>query len=216
MIEDIQNQRQPPAQGTETSMYIHSKAVSDGQVHYHCQKSSLLNATSSSQPLDDEEHVSHPLSVLQASGHWQLSEEPIGPVDLQRAFMRHLSLLAKKRRKRCTDSDKQELAQHSGRTSKRQKVESSRLSSECSTSDQNLSITICNQIRRPINIRITLCCSPKSDGNASTDQHSVIGGGGGWDDPDEQRQSMESPKVSTPHRSPPSARKRKCFENDSS
>ncbi|XP_063875793.1 uncharacterized protein LOC135108575 isoform X2 [Scylla paramamosain] len=100
MIEDIQNQRQPPAQGTETSMYIHSKAVSDGQVHYHCQKSSLLNATSSSQPLDDEEHVSHPLSVLQASGHWQLSEEPIGPVDLQRAFMRHLSLLAKKRRKR--------------------------------------------------------------------------------------------------------------------
>ncbi|XP_063872930.1 uncharacterized protein LOC135107184 [Scylla paramamosain] len=117
---------------------------------------------------------------------------------------------------RCTDSDKQELAQHSGRTSKRQKVESSRLSSECSTSDQNLSITICNQIRRPINIRITLCCSPKSDGNASTDQHSVTGGGGGRDDSDEQRQSMESPKVSIPHRSPPSARKRKCFENDSS
>ncbi len=54
MIEDIQNQRQPPAQGTETSMYIHSKAVSDDQVHYHCQKSSLQNATSSSQPLDGE------------------------------------------------------------------------------------------------------------------------------------------------------------------
>ncbi len=48
----------------------------------------------------DEQHVSHPLSVLQASGHWQLSEEPIGLVDLQRDFMRHFSLLAKEHKKR--------------------------------------------------------------------------------------------------------------------
>ncbi|XP_063851366.1 uncharacterized protein LOC135094849 isoform X2 [Scylla paramamosain] len=122
MIEDIQNQRQPPAQGIETRMCIHSKAVSDGQVHYYCQKSSLLNATSSSQPLDDEQHVSHPLSVLQASGHWQLSEESIGLIDLQRAFMRHFSLLAKKDRKRVkgislrslskTTSQKKKAVQH--------------------------------------------------------------------------------------------------------
>ncbi|KAK8373255.1 hypothetical protein O3P69_009722 [Scylla paramamosain] len=91
---------------------------------------------------------------------------------------------------------------------------------------ENLSITICNQVQRLSNIQITLCCTPGSDGTSSTnkgikvevqffDQHSVTGGGAGQDDSGDLRQSMESPKGSTPHRSPPSARKWKHFEDDS-
>ncbi|KAK8372937.1 hypothetical protein O3P69_020285 [Scylla paramamosain] len=51
MIEDIQNQRQPPAQGIETRTDKRFKALSDGYiglVHYHRWKSSLLNATAAS------------------------------------------------------------------------------------------------------------------------------------------------------------------------
>ncbi|KAK8381603.1 hypothetical protein O3P69_018590 [Scylla paramamosain] len=91
---------------------------------------------------------------------------------------------------------------------------------------ENLSITICNQVQRLSNIQITLCCTPGSDGTSSMnkgikvevqffDQHSVTGGGAGRDDSGDLRQSMESPKGSTPHRSPPSARKWKHFEDDS-
>ncbi|XP_063845461.1 uncharacterized protein LOC135091623 isoform X2 [Scylla paramamosain] len=57
MIEDIQNQRQPPAQGIETRTDKRFKALSDGYiglVHYHRWKSSLLNATAASLPLDDD------------------------------------------------------------------------------------------------------------------------------------------------------------------
>ncbi|XP_045115862.1 uncharacterized protein LOC123507197 [Portunus trituberculatus] len=56
MIEDIQMQRLPPSQGIEIYIGKHFKALSDGfcgLVHYHCWKSSLLNVTSSSQPLED-------------------------------------------------------------------------------------------------------------------------------------------------------------------
>ncbi|MPC45604.1 hypothetical protein E2C01_039308 [Portunus trituberculatus] len=57
MIEDIQMQRLPPSQGIEIYIGKHFKALSDGfcgLVHYHCWKSSLLNVTSSSQPLEGE------------------------------------------------------------------------------------------------------------------------------------------------------------------
>ncbi|KAK8381600.1 hypothetical protein O3P69_018588 [Scylla paramamosain] len=133
------------------------------------------------------------------------------------------------------DSDKRELARHGSRHSKRQKLESSRLGSECSTSsDRNFSITVCNQIEGLSNIRITLSHSPGSDSTTSTDkgikvevqfsnQHSVTGGAGelctpvaGQDDSGNLRQSVESPRVPTPHRSPASARKRKLFGDDSS
>ncbi|KAK8396044.1 hypothetical protein O3P69_005260 [Scylla paramamosain] len=86
IIEDMQNQRQPPVQGIKTRTGMHSKGPSYDLVHYHHWKGSLPNVVSSFQPLDDEEYMSHPLSVLQASGNLQPSKEPIRLIDLQRAF----------------------------------------------------------------------------------------------------------------------------------
>ena len=61
MIEDIQNQRLPPAQGIEMKTSKRNGGLSDGYIglmHYQRWKNSVLNATSSStsssQPLDGE------------------------------------------------------------------------------------------------------------------------------------------------------------------
>ncbi|MPC58022.1 hypothetical protein E2C01_052014 [Portunus trituberculatus] len=128
--------------------------------------------------------VSEENAEFKASQH-----EKDSPYNVETIWHSSSNLTVTTSKRKRTTPNKRALSQYSSRPSKRQKVESSRLSSECSTpSDQNFSITVCNQIESLSNIRITLCRSPGSDGTASmdrgikvqvqfSDKHSVTGGG---------------------------------------
>ncbi|XP_063845531.1 uncharacterized protein LOC135091650 isoform X2 [Scylla paramamosain] len=241
---NLRNMRHEECEG-ETSYYGASEDMKDGgkrkkrktkQKEYEKQSTDNNQEISGNIRLEEYEEKSSYFSVseedpeLKARKHVKDS-----PYKVETVWHSNSDLTVTTSKRKQADSDKRELARHGSRHSKRQKLESSRLGSECSTSsDRNFSITVCNQIEGLSNIRITLSHSPASDSTTSTDkgikvevqfsnQNSVTGGAGelctpvaGQDDSGNLRQSVESPRVPTPHRSPASARKRKLFGDDSS